>query len=313
MLLQFKKKQVRTGNAFAKDVYEATFRSWALGEKESQQREFARYQAAAAALIADVGARRAEAEAEAGVGGGAQAEAAGGPGGQGGRRRATTMPAFPFPEVRDGALRQPGGWPLDALTLLRQAVATRGPFKDALTAELAALRASCATTSSSSLCDGAELSVADVKSLGRVAQKELFECAPAAYADGHREADVGAVKDMVRAMVSFRTMGGVAAFVEALTASERLCVVRVKNRFEGDADNSGWHDLLLNVTVTPTAAAAAAATATAATAATAAGGGKPQQLHICEVQVVLHQVRRLQLYMCSLARERKCFLVLLLR
>jgi hypothetical protein len=151
---------VRTGNAFAKDVYEATFRSWALGEKESQQREFARYQAAAAALIADVSVRQAEAEAEAGAqldGAKAGGGGGGGGGGPGGRPERLTVP---FPTVRGGALRQPGGCPLDALALLRQAVATRGPFKEALTAELAALRRSCKPAS---LCDGAELSVADVK------------------------------------------------------------------------------------------------------------------------------------------------------
>ena len=186
--------------------YEATFRSWALGEKESQKRGLARYRAAVEALEADVVRREEEAET---IGEGfATATAA-----------AVAAAPPPFPATRGGQLRQPGtgakGGSINALQLLRQAVATRGPFKDALAAELAALKkASSATAATGASGAGgqenvgdAELTVGSVKSLGRVAQKQLFGCSAeegwgagaAAGVDGTpRDGDASAIKDMVR-------------------------------------------------------------------------------------------------------------------
>jgi hypothetical protein len=105
-----------------------------------------------------------------------------------------------------------------------------------------------------------------LKKVSRMAEKSELK--------GTKPGDVSGVKDIVRAMVIGKTMAEVNAVVRILLdlhESGALEIVRKKDRFLEAPSGGGWRDIMINILVT------------------VQDGDRTVQ-HICEIQVVHHQM-----------------------
>ena len=121
------------------------------------------------------------------------------------------------------------------------AVSARAPFASLLDAARQTLR--WRVLKSRSVLPEAEVSVAPLKKMPRTIQKSMLR------ADAARRGKVDDILDVVRGMVICGTMSELGAALAFFSEGEHgWNIVRVKNRFEADAQTSGgWADCLLNV------------------------------------------------------------------
>jgi len=107
---------------------------------------------------------------------------------------------------------------------------------------------------------GAKTEIAPLKKISRIFEKVLFD------SKNRGMYMCESITDVVRAMITARSMGQLAKIAMAILESEQIVILRVKDRFEKPSAG-GWRDLMINFYMS----------------------GDPNQ-HVCEVQIVVEKM-----------------------